>query len=295
MLLSIEQIIKQSTQRLEHSSDSAKLDVELLLAHSLNKDRTYLFTWHDKIVAEENVTVFNALLARRLSGEPIAYILGQQEFWDLKLHTAQHTLIPRADTETLIEWVLELADQLPESAHVIDLGTGTGAIALALANEFPHWQVQGVDLVPEAVALAKSNAILNNLERVQFFQSRWFDQVGIGGNHDSFDLIVSNPPYIDPLDEDSNLHYYNQFSIKAPTDYIKYIMLVMKEFSLNQRTQKVVIWGNMTKKSEHFKLFTKYIGNIGFGPRPSHLKFNYHFDELADQQYFDLFSVFLCD
>ena len=201
MLLSIEQIIKQSTQRLEHSSDSAKLDVELLLAHSLNKDRTYLFTWHDKIVAEENMTVFNALLARRLSGEPIAYILGQQEFWDLKLHTAQHTLIPRADTETLIEWVLELADQLPESAHVIDLGTGTGAIALALANEFPHWQVQGVDLVPEAVALAKSNAILNSLERVQFFQSRWFDQVGIGGNHDSFDLIVSNPPYIDPLDE----------------------------------------------------------------------------------------------
>lgn len=201
MLLSIEQIIKQSTQRLEHSSDSAKLDVELLLARSLNKDRTYLFTWHDKIVAEENMTVFNALLARRLSGEPIAYILGQQEFWDLKLHTAQHTLIPRADTETLIEWVLELADQLPESAHVIDLGTGTGAIALALANEFPHWQVQGVDLVPEAVALAKSNAILNNLERVQFFQSRWFDQVGIGGNHDSFDLIVSNPPYIDPLDE----------------------------------------------------------------------------------------------
>jgi release factor glutamine methyltransferase len=201
MLLSIEQIIKQSTQRLEHSSDSAKLDVELLLARSLNKDRTYLFTWHDKIVAEENMTVFNALLARRLSGEPIAYILGQQEFWDLKLHTAQHTLIPRADTETLIEWVLELADQLPESAHVIDLGTGTGAIALALANEFPHWQVQGIDLVPEAVALAKSNAILNSLERVQFFQSRWFDQVGIGGNHDSFDLIVSNPPYIDPLDE----------------------------------------------------------------------------------------------
>lgn len=97
------------------------------------------------------------------------------------------------------------------------------------------------------------------------------------------------------VSESGNLHYYNQFSIKAPTDYIKYIMLVMKEFGLNQRTQKVVIWGNMTKNSEHFKLFTKYIGNINFGPRPSHLKFNYHFDELADQQYFDLFSVFLCD
>lgn len=200
MRLSIEQVIQQSSQQLEKNSESAKLDVELLLAHCLNKDRTYLFTWYDKLVSEEEERAFNVLLSRRLRGEPIAYILGRQEFWDLNLNTAHHTLIPRADTETLIEWVLELRDQLPSQAKVIDLGTGTGAIALALANEFPNWQLQGVDLVPEAVELAKGNAKLNRLERVQFFQSSWFDQVEIKVG-DGFDLIVSNPPYIDPLDE----------------------------------------------------------------------------------------------
>ena len=193
---SIEQVIRQSSQQLAASSESAKLDVELLLAHSLGKDRTYLFTWSDKLVSEEDECTFLALFSRRLVGEPIAYILGQQEFWDLTLNTAQHTLIPRADTETLIEWVLTLSDDLPDHSNVIDLGTGTGAIALVLANEFPGWNVQGVDLIPQAVELAQQNARLNNLERVRFFQSSWFEQV-----EGRFDLIVSNPPYIDPADE----------------------------------------------------------------------------------------------
>lgn len=193
---SIEHIIQQSSQQLAASSESAKLDVELLLAHCLGKDRTYLFTWADKQLTEEEECAFQAVLTRRLKGEPIAYILGQQEFWDLTLNTAQHTLIPRADTETLIEWVLALSDDLPEHANVIDLGTGTGAIALVLASEFPNWKVQGVDLIPQAVELAQKNATLNHLERVRFFQSSWFEQV-----EGQFELIVSNPPYIDPEDE----------------------------------------------------------------------------------------------
>ena len=196
MRLSIEQLIRQSSQQLAESSDTAKLDVELLLARCLNKDRTYLFTWCDKLVNVEEESAFNELFARRLKGEPIAYILGQQEFWDITLNTAAHTLIPRADTETLIDWVLELADDLPTNAKAIDLGTGTGAIALVLASEFPQWQVQAVDLIPQAVELAQQNGKLNNLERVQFYQSSWFDNV-VG----QFDLIVSNPPYIDPADE----------------------------------------------------------------------------------------------
>lgn len=196
MVLTIEQTILKASQQLAELSDSAKLDVELLLAHALKKDRTYLFTWSDKAVAESEQLVFDELFERRLAGEPIAYILGQQEFWDLKLHTAAHTLIPRADTETLIEWSIELAAELPESARVIDLGTGTGAIALALANENPNWQVEAVDLVPEAVLLAQKNASLNGLRKVEIYQSSWFDEV-IG----RFDLIVSNPPYIDPDDE----------------------------------------------------------------------------------------------
>ncbi|MEO9804629.1 MAG: DUF3822 family protein [Reichenbachiella sp.] len=97
------------------------------------------------------------------------------------------------------------------------------------------------------------------------------------------------------VSENHKLHYYNQFSIKEAKDYVKYIMLVFKEFNLSQRTQKVVLWGNVTQNSEHYKMFSKYIGNISFGKRPSQLKFNYHFDELADHQYFDLLSVYLCD
>jgi release factor glutamine methyltransferase len=193
---SIEQIIRQFSQLLAVNSDTATLDVELLLAHSLGKDRTYLFTWSDRFVTEKEELTFKALFSRRLEGEPIAYILERQAFWDLNLKTAEHTLIPRADTETLIEWVLEIGDSLPDSARVIDLGTGTGAIALSLAHEFSHWDVQGVDLVPKAVELAQHNAKLNNLDRVRFFQSSWFDRV-----EGRFDLIVSNPPYIDPEDE----------------------------------------------------------------------------------------------
>lgn len=196
MALTIEQIIRQSSQLLAPVSESAKLDVELLLAKALGKDRTYLFTWSDKLVCSEDKSIFAAMFDRRMKGEPIAYILGQQEFWDLTLNTAQHTLIPRADTETLIEWGLELSETLPEQAKVIDLGTGTGAIALALAKENPSWHVQAVDLIPQAVELAKQNAEMNNLNRVKVYQSSWFDQVD-----GEFDLIVSNPPYIDPDDE----------------------------------------------------------------------------------------------
>lgn len=196
MALTIEQIIRQSSQLLAPVSESAKLDVELLLAKALGKDRTYLFTWSDKLVSSEDKSIFAAMFDRRMKGEPIAYILGQQEFWDLTLNTAQHTLIPRADTETLIEWGLELSETLPEQAQVIDLGTGTGAIALALAKESPSWHVQAVDLIPQAVELAKQNAEINNLNRVKIYQSSWFDQVD-----GEFDLIVSNPPYIDPDDE----------------------------------------------------------------------------------------------
>jgi release factor glutamine methyltransferase len=195
-LQTIQQLIKRAAFQLEPISDSAKLDAELLLAMALNKDRTYLFTWNDRLVNADDEAAFMALLSRRISGEPIAYILGEQEFWDLTLFTAPHTLIPRADTETLIEWALELAPKLPTAAKVVDLGTGTGAIALALAKEQPSWQVEAVDLVPQAVELAQKNAVVNDLKHVTIYQSSWFDQV-----NGCFDLIVSNPPYIDPDDE----------------------------------------------------------------------------------------------
>ena len=171
-------------------SPTERLDAELLLAAALGKSRSYLHTWPERIVSSEAAQTFAGYLARRRDGEPVAYILGQQGFWKLDLEVAPHTLIPRPDTELLVEAALERVPASP--ARVLDLGTGTGAIALALASECPAWQVTAVDRIDEAVALAERNRQRLRLENVQVRASHWFDS--LDGQH--FDLILSNPPYI---------------------------------------------------------------------------------------------------
>ena len=136
-------------------SPTARLDAELLLAAALGKSRSYLHTWPEKIVSSEAALTFAEYLLRRRTGEPVAYILGQQGFWNLDLEVAPHTLIPRPDTELLVETALALLPATP--AKVLDLGTGSGAIALALASERAAWHVTAVDRVLEAVALAERN------------------------------------------------------------------------------------------------------------------------------------------
>ncbi|UTA47476.1 peptide chain release factor N(5)-glutamine methyltransferase [Simiduia sp. 21SJ11W-1] len=184
----------QQARSLTDVSDTARLDTELLLCRALNKTRSFLYTWPEKQVDPAAALEFNALLKRRQKGEPIAYILGQQEFWSLPLAVAPSTLIPRADTETLVAWALQR--KLPAGAHVVDLGTGTGAIALALAHERPQWQLTGVDLSHEAVALAQTNAANLNINNCTFLQGSWYEPLDRG----QFHLIVTNPPYIDATD-----------------------------------------------------------------------------------------------
>lgn len=165
------------------------LDADLLLAFVLDKSRTWLFTWPERELSDDQQHRFEDLVRRRLAGEPVAHILGTREFWSLPFKVNASTLIPRPDTETLVEAILSRFDQ--PSLRVADMGTGTGAIALALASERPGWSISAFDVQPDAVALAQENAHQLGLP-VTVGQSHWCDALA---DH-SLDLLVSNPPYI---------------------------------------------------------------------------------------------------
>ena len=188
-------------------TENGKVDALVLLQHATGKSRTQILAFDDTEIDEKVRLKLTALLDRRLKAEPIAYILGEKEFWSLPLNVSKGTLIPRPDTEILVEKALQIAlEKLqgnPPHFRILDLGTGTGAVALALASELSPLcqkrqillEIIGVDLMPDVVALARSNAERNKLN-VQFSQSRWFENIT-----EKFDLIVSNPPYIDERDE----------------------------------------------------------------------------------------------
>ncbi|MCA0893032.1 peptide chain release factor N(5)-glutamine methyltransferase [Microbulbifer agarilyticus] len=188
--------VKENLQRAIEltDSDSPRLDLEVLLCHLLGKSRAWLYTWPEQQLSDDQQAEFEQLLERRVAGEPVAHLTGSREFWSLPLKVNRSTLIPRPDTEVLVETVLALCPQT--TARLLDLGTGTGAIALALASEKKHWQITAVDTMPAAVALAEENRGALGFGNVQILQSDWFSALGDA----TFDVIVSNPPYIDTQD-----------------------------------------------------------------------------------------------
>ncbi len=171
--------------------DQALVDARYLLSDILQRDFTWLKTWPDKLLTQAQKNQLENSVQRRASGEPVAYITGEKEFWTLRLETNSSTLIPRPETELLVEKALEFLNPF-DSAKVLDLGTGTGAIALAIASERVNDQIIASDFQADAVALAQRNARLNQLNNVTIFQSDWFSNI----EKSQFELIVSNPPYV---------------------------------------------------------------------------------------------------
>lgn len=186
--------LRHCRQQLSAVSITADIEARLCLCHVLNVSNSYLYSHDNRELSAAELQALQQLVDARLAGQPLAYLFGYWHFYDLKLAVAPSTLIPRPDTEVLVEQALAL--KLPENASVLDLGTGTGAIALALAANRPGWHVTAVDYIKAAVTLAEHNRQQLQISNCKVLHSNWYSAVA----GQCFDLIVANPPYIDPAD-----------------------------------------------------------------------------------------------
>lgn len=212
-MATVRALLADAGARLAASSPSPRVDADILLGHVLQKDLTWLRVHDTDEIPEADCERFAVALARREQGEPVAYITGRRGFWSLDLAVDAATLIPRADTETLVEWALEL---LPRGVHAqaLDLGTGSGAIALALKAERPRCVVSAVERSPAALAVARGNGERLGLP-VRFIESDWYARLA----GERFDVIVANPPYIaegDPHLVQGDLRFEPASALVAP-------------------------------------------------------------------------------
>jgi len=223
LIPSIGELLKQAAQALESHSPSARLDAELLLAFVLDRPRSYLFAHAEESPSIEALDIFTGLVARRKAGEPVAYITGRREFWSMELVVNRHTLIPRPETELLVEQAL--ASLSARDPQVLDMGTGSGALALALAMERSDARVTATDLYAEALGVARYNASRLDIRNVEFLQGSWFEPVA--GRR--FHLIVSNPPYVaegDPHLQEDGLPFEPTPALVSGQDGLEAIRLI---------------------------------------------------------------------
>lgn len=195
----------------------AGLEAQVLLGHALKQPRAYLLAHPEAALTDANQTQFEALLTRRERGEPIAYLTGQREFYGLEFLVTPDVLIPRPETELLVELALE---QIPHDApmRILDLGTGSGAIALTLAKLRPQAQITAVDVSPQALAIARQNAARLGTPNIRFIESSWFSRLGKSSR---FELIVANPPYVaenDPHLAQGDVRFEPTMALTAGTE-----------------------------------------------------------------------------
>lgn len=214
--MNIGELLSDAASRLGTVSDSPRLDAEVLLCHALDQPRSYLYAWPDRRPQPEQLAHFQHLLQQRLQGTPVAHLTGQREFWSLPLEVSPHTLIPRPETELLVEWILAQYPQ-PQGVRFADLGTGTGAIAFAVASERPTWEVVAVERSPQALQIAERNRRNLQLDQVELRNGDWCHGLG----KERFDIIASNPPYIaeqDPHLQQGDVRFEPRSALSAGRD-----------------------------------------------------------------------------
>ncbi|WP_031434808.1 peptide chain release factor N(5)-glutamine methyltransferase [Methylomarinum vadi] len=223
----IQSLLADACASLEGISESPLLDAEILLCHCLHKPRTYLRTWPEKIPTQAQREAFRQLLAQRRQGLPIAYIVGKREFWSREFEVTPDVLIPRPDTELLVELSLQLIPP-KQPARLIDLGTGSGIIAITLAAERPEAQVTASDRSQAALKIAHANAERYRLRNIRFVESNWFEAIA---EHD-FDLVVSNPPYIaadDPHLRRGDVRHEPEYALISPEQGLRDIRTLAQQ------------------------------------------------------------------
>lgn len=220
--MNISTLLRQASEKID------RLDAEVLLAHLLGKDRSYFRAWPEKQLDSTLIESFNEFVSRRQQGEPLAYIVGWREFWSMRLSVTPATLIPRPDTELLVEQALNL---IPRDADwcVADLGTGSGAIALAIASERPGCAVVATDVSVDALSVAQANAVQLGVKNIEFRHASWADAFADG---ERFQLIASNPPYVDGDDDHllrDGLPYEPQGALTPGKDGLADIRLISEQ------------------------------------------------------------------
>ncbi len=238
-MAAITQIIDEAIKQIEQISESARLDTELLLCSVLKKERSFLHAWPEHELDQQQLNSFQEKLKQRIEGKPIAHILGERGFWSLNLNITADTLIPRPDTERLVELALDI---IPAQAqwNILDLGTGTGAIALSLAKERPNSFITATDQSIAALEIAKQNAKKNQVSNIEFVQSDWFAEL----KNKQFDMIVSNPPYIkedDPHLKQGDVRFEPLSALTAGIDGLDDIRKIIKACPIHLKSDGALL------------------------------------------------------